>query len=104
MPYDETANASEVEIGVGEEFEISLAETRTAGYRWSLKSGEESVCSLLTESAQPTTGAVGGSGRRLWRFRAAATGICFLEFEYRRSWETSSEPARTFALKVRVRP
>jgi len=33
MQYDERANGNENEAEVGENFEVSLPETRTAGYR-----------------------------------------------------------------------
>ncbi len=37
MQYDERANGSEIEGEVGENFEVSLPETRTAGNRWVIK-------------------------------------------------------------------
>ena len=104
MLYDETTNGSEVELCVGDEFELSLAETRTAGYRWVLKSQGEPACTLLNESSQPATGKVGGSGMHSWRFRGVTSGTGSLALEYARSWETTSGPERTFAMKVRVRP
>jgi inhibitor of cysteine peptidase len=104
MRFDETANGSEVEIPAGEEFEVSLSEAQTAGYRWTLKSSGERSCVLLNETFQPASGQTGGTGTHLWRFRTVAPGNCSLALEYRRSWESSSEPARTFEMKVRVRP
>ena len=104
MRFDESANGSDVEIPAGEEFELSLSETRTAGYRWTLKSSVEPSCVLLSESFQPASGPTGGTGTHIWRFRTAAPGNCSIALEYRRSWESSSEPARTFGMKVRVRP
>jgi inhibitor of cysteine peptidase len=104
MRFDETAHGSDVGVSAGEEFELSLPETPTAGYRWTLKSSGEPACALLDESFHPAAGKVGGSGTHSWRFRAAAPGTCSLGLEYKRSWESGSEPARTFTLKVRVRP
>lgn len=100
MRVDETANGKEVELSPGEEFQIVLPETRTAGYRWKLKGAAEPACTLIEESAQSSSGAVGGSGARAWRMRAPDSGGCAVELEYGRSWEP---PARTFTLKVRVR-
>jgi len=102
--FDETANGSEVEIPVGKEFALSLNETRTAGYRWTLKNRGEPSCVLLSEFFQPASGPTGGTGTHVWRFRTAAPGNCSLALEYGRSWESSSEPARAFGMKVRVRP
>ena len=104
MQFDETANGSEVEIPAGEEFALSLNETRTAGYRWTLNGSGEPSCVLIGESFQPASAQTGGTGTHIWRFRTGAPGNCSLALEYRRSWEGSSEPARTFGMKVRVRP
>ncbi len=104
MHYDERANGTQIETKVKDELEISLAEIRTAGYRWEMKSGGEPVLQLLEEVAQPNPAGVGGAGRHLWRFRAVAAGTGEIELHYGRPWENSSEPARTFTLKVRVQP
>jgi predicted secreted protein len=104
MQFDETANGSEVELSAGDDFELSLSETRTAGYHWTLKSTGEPSCIPLSESSQPASGQTGGTGAHLWRFRAVAPGNCSIVLEYKRSWESSSEPARTFRMKVRIRP
>lgn len=103
MKYDESANGSQIEAKVGNNFEISLPETRTAGYRWVMKDRAEPACHLLEDVAQPNTSGVGGTGHHLWRFRAAAPGTGKIEFHYLRAWEDSEKPARTFVLTVRVR-
>jgi inhibitor of cysteine peptidase len=102
MQFDESANGSQVEVSAGEEFDLSLPETPTAGYRWILMSGGGAECAPL-ESSHAGVGKIGGAGTHLWHFRAPASGTCSVVLEYKRSWETSSQPARTFTLKVRVR-
>ena len=102
MQFDESANGSEVELSAGEEFDVSLPETPTAGYRWFLKSAVGAECAPL-ESSHAATGKIGGAGTHLWHFRAPASGTCSIVLEYRRSWESGTEPTRTFTLKVRVR-
>ncbi len=104
MQFDETANGSAVEIPTGEEFDLSLPETQTAGYRWTLKNSAEPTCRLLRESFQPASRKTGGSGTHTWLFRAGVSGACSLTLEYRRSWESNAEPARTFGMTVRVQP
>ena len=103
MQYDDRANGQLIEASVTEEFEVSLPETRTAGYRWALEKSGEPNLRLLEDKTEPNTSAVGGAGRHLWRFQAASLGETELELAYRRPWETTG-PARTFVLKVRVRP
>ena len=102
MQYDERSKDQEVAAKKGDEFEISLSETRTAGYHWVVTGKGEPVLEVLSETAIPNAGAVGGSGHRVWRFRAASPGEAKLTFDYSRPWEKSAKPARTFILKVRV--
>lgn len=104
MQYDERANGQEIEATLKEEFEISLSETRTAGYHWAATSTGAPVCRLLEDATRPNSPGVGGSGQHVWHFRVIAAGTGEIEFHYRRPWENSVQPARTFALKVRVRP
>ncbi|MGC2451109.1 MAG: protease inhibitor I42 family protein [Candidatus Sulfotelmatobacter sp.] len=102
MQYDERSDGAEIKAGVNEEFEVALPETRTAGYRWvSVESGEP-ILKLLSETTSPNTGAVGGTGRHVWRFRAVSAGEAKLKLDYRRPWEKSAEPTRTFSLNVHV--
>ncbi len=102
MRYDDNANGNEIEVGVGQEFEVVLGETRTAGFRWTLKSMGEPACTLIRDGADPNIGAVGGSGKHTWRFCAAQPGAGRIEIAYGRSWKVDAEPERTFLLKVRV--
>jgi predicted secreted protein len=104
VQFGESANGSDVEIKVGADFGLSLPEARTAGYQWTLKNSVEPTCVLLSDSYQPASGKAGGSGTHSWRFRAASSGSCSLALGYRRSWESGSEPAQTFAMKIRIRP
>ena len=104
MQYDERADGGEIDVTVPEEFEISLPETRTAGYRWQAKHSADPVVRLLEENSLPNTSGVGGTGRHVWRFQAVSAGTAELEFHYHRPWEASVGPARTFRAMVRVRP
>ena len=104
MRYDETANNRTIEVKADDEFELVLAETRTAGYRWMLKIGSESVCNLIGESTAPNLPGIGGTGEHSWKFRAVSHGRCEIALRYARSWESSSGPAKTFRMKVQVRP
>jgi len=103
MQFNESANNRVVRLKMDDAFDIVLPETRTAGYRWILKDPHEPVCTLLEESARPNPAGAGGTGIHSWRFRAASPGMCEIELHYVRPWESSSEPAKTFRLKVQVR-
>jgi hypothetical protein len=56
--YDEGGNGSETEAEGGENFEVSLAETRTAGYRFASPVGKMNITAicgswLAVETALP---------------------------------------------------
>jgi predicted secreted protein len=104
MQFDESANGQAAKLKENDLFEIALPEVRTAGYRWTLKSGRGAACTLVEETSSPSTGVHGGASQHCWKFRATSPGSCEIELHYARSWETSSEPAKTFRLKVEVRP
>ena len=103
MQFDESANGQIVVVKLNETFEIALPEVRTAGYRWRLNE-PANLCTLVEENSIPRTGVQGGDGKHSWKFRATSPGSCEIELQYARTWETSSEPAKTFQLKVEVRP
>lgn len=100
--YDEHTNGHEIEAKLNEEFQISLSEARTAGYRWMVESAGAPVCRLLEEATQPNAAGVGGSGKHVWRFEAVTAGTGEIMLGYGRPWENSAELARTFVLKVRA--
>ena|SRR5579863_535089 len=102
MQYDEHSDGSEIKVALNDEFEVALPETRTAGYRWITTENGEPILKLMSEATMPNAGAVGGSGRRVWNFRAVSEGDTKLKLEYRRPWEKSAEPTRTFTLKIHV--
>src|SRR5215471_1753484 len=103
MQYDELVNGRQVEATIGEEVDIILPETRTAGYRWTILQNGEPQLQLMQDESQPNA-ARGGTGKHRWRFQAIAGGASEIKIQYARSWEESAEPARTFSLKVRVQP
>ncbi|MGH9500176.1 MAG: protease inhibitor I42 family protein [Terriglobales bacterium] len=103
MQFDESANNQAVTVKANGEFSLTLPEVRTAGYRWTLKTGPEPACMLLEEIAEPNPAGVGGAGHHVWRFRGVAPGTCEIELHYARPWESSSGPAKTFRMKVEVR-
>jgi len=100
--YDEQANGTEITTRVNEDFEIVLSEVRTAGYRWTISENGEPILQLTQEVSLPNAAGIGGAGQRQWRFHAASPGETEIRIEYARSWQKTSEPARTFALKVRA--
>ncbi len=99
---DESYNEREIELRVGEEFEIRLPENPTTGFRWSLVSNGEPVCVLQSDFFEPSDRTPGRGGSHYWRFQAAQVGLGNIDLVYRRSFEQQETPARRFTLHVRV--
>jgi inhibitor of cysteine peptidase len=108
IQVDDAFNGREVTLHVGQTLEVSLSENASTGYRWTippeLKSKLEPVLREREGSVDAPEGPPGKPGVRHLYFEAAAAGTVGLELHYRRSWETNTPPARTFKLRVVVRP
>jgi inhibitor of cysteine peptidase len=102
IQIDEQYNGREVSLAVGEMLEISLAENRTTGFRWDLKSKAEPVCILVKSTFEPAMGPPGRGGTHRWQFQAVRAGTAKIELEYRRPWEQNSPPGRTLKVNVQV--
>ncbi|MDE3177953.1 MAG: protease inhibitor I42 family protein [Pseudomonadota bacterium] len=100
--FDESRDGATVELAVGEEFEVELAENPTTGYRWFLDDPHSASLSATGDAFEAGGDARGAPGRRRLRFRAEQAGELRLQFHNRRSWEASA--ARNFEISVRVKP
>jgi predicted secreted protein len=103
LEVNESYDARTVEMPVGETVRISLFENRTTGFRWHLVSKVAPACEFESDEYEAATAPPGRGGTHRWRFRAARPGTAEIKFEYRRPWEQTAAPARTFKLIVRVR-
>jgi len=102
VQFDEQRNGDEVDLTSGAEFEVSLAERPTTGYRWNVISSGEPACRIRHDSFDADTALHGGSGARILYFEAVEPGLGVIELAYRRAWEANAAPARRFVLRVRV--
>jgi predicted secreted protein len=100
--FEEDANDRQVNLRVGEMFEIHLPETRTTGYKWAVEKGGEPVCALVSESSEAPPGPPGRAGTHLWQFRAAKAGAATIVLHHKRPWEPAASPGRIFQLHVQA--
>jgi inhibitor of cysteine peptidase len=100
---NESYSGQEVGLAAGEVLEITLVENRTTGFQWALKTKPESSCMLIIDESVGTAGPPGKGGSHRWCFRAVRPGTGAIELEYRRPWEKSTQPGKTFKLSVKVR-
>jgi inhibitor of cysteine peptidase len=94
-------SGKEMSLGVGETFEIDLAENPTAGYRWRLDASPAAVLENVSDSFEAGK-KPGEEGMHHWILRAADAGSGKIAGRYQRSWATDDAPARTFSVRVHV--
>ncbi len=97
---DERSSGTTLRLAVGDQLELTLPETRTAGYSWWMVSSSSPVLAVEDEGFTRAAG-VGGTGVLRWRLTANQAGSATLELSYGRAWEQSS-PAKTFTLTIEV--
>ena len=102
VQVDESQDGNEIELLMGEPFEIRLAENPTTGFRWVLESGGAPACILVEDLYQAPVATPGAGGIHRWWFQPAQIGEGSIGLCYRRSWEGQGAAARTFSLRVRV--
>lgn len=102
LHLDESYNEREIELRVGEEFEIRLPENPTTGFRWRLASNGEPACVLQSDFFESTDRTPGRGGSHYWRFQAAQVGYGNIDLVYLRSFKQEETPARRFTLHVRI--
>ena len=101
MRFTEGDDGREIELRVGDNFEIALAETRTAGFSWSITSAGTPVCSVVSDSFENQSTTPGKSGTHEWMFKVDRPGSATIELNYARQWQKSA-PARTYTLRIRA--
>ncbi|HEV2237906.1 MAG TPA: protease inhibitor I42 family protein, partial [Ktedonobacterales bacterium] len=104
LELDEAAHDTEATLRVGQELLLRLPEQPTTGFQWEVTVDGAPACALVDTAFEPPAGPPGGSGRRVWRFRAIQAGAGRIALRYGRPWEAAAPTARAFALRLRVLP
>jgi inhibitor of cysteine peptidase len=94
-----------LDVGVNEEFHITLASNATTGYHWELaEPPNNAVVRLVTsEYRPPKTNLVGAGGHEIWTFRAVSPGQTVIRLKYVRPWEKDVPPVKTVSYIISVR-
>ena len=101
MQFTDADDGHQIEARVGETFEVSLTEIRTAGFSWSIKSAGAPVCSVVADSLANPDATPGKSGSHQWQFKVDSPGTATIELHYGRQWQKAA-PARTYTLRIRA--
>ena len=102
LHLEEGDNEREIELSVGEEFEIHLLENPTTGFQWLLISNGEPACTLQSNFFETASGPPGRGGSHYWRFQAVQVGIGHIDLVYKQPWVQEKTPARRVTLHARI--
>jgi predicted secreted protein len=106
LPITKSWNGQEVELAVGESFDMELPENATTGYQWKELPTDQSNLALerVKEDNVPRTAQgnliAGGAHPARWRVRAIRQGTAVLELHY---VGPAKQKADTFKITVRVK-
>jgi inhibitor of cysteine peptidase len=102
LNIDENQNGRRFNFALSDEFEITLAENPTTGFRWELEDSPEPVCAIILSVFDPHTSPAGHGGVHRWRLRAVQNGLATCKLAYKRPWEQKSVPERSFEIHLSV--
>ena len=97
--YDKSTNV--IDANVGEIFSVELESVPGAGYQWDADVAEPGVELVEKQVAPSDQGAIGGSGKEVFKFKPTEAGEAELRFVYKRPWENSA--TETVEIKVRAK-
>jgi len=107
LSITEEASGKEIELAVGESFELVLPENRTTGYKWKEVSSYEPVITFdrVKEDNVPRTAqgklTAGGGRPAHWRGHAIREGTAVLELH---CVGPAQQLDKTFKVTIRVKP
>ena len=97
-------NAGQVAATVGDRIRVVLPVQTGTGYTWQLAPDGTAALVAAGRMVQPAPSArPGAPGAMAFLLDAARVGTQRLQFQYRRPWERTQPPARTFAVTVTVK-
>jgi inhibitor of cysteine peptidase len=98
-------NGKLIEPRQGDVIIVSLQETPTTGYRWTVDNIDEKILELQKDGFRiaPEAG-IGGSGTRTFRFRAITVGSVNLKLNLRREWAGDASITERYRLTIKVVP
>jgi inhibitor of cysteine peptidase len=103
MTVTDQNNGKTIDLAKGGTLVVELSSNPSTGYSWAL-TGDPAPLKLVSSDYKQTdqAGKMGAPGVQQFRLEATAPGSSALKLVYRRPWEKSVAPARTFALHVKV--
>lgn len=97
-------NGGSVVVHVGDVITLRLAENASTGYRWTIKTIDESQLTVQDTGYRSEATSIGSGGEAFWTFRAQSAGKGHLELIHSRPWEGERSRIDRFTLNVEVQP
>jgi predicted secreted protein len=105
---DMNSNGKKIELKVGDEIQIELKATGSAGYAWYFDKLDQDYFKLMSEerkSITPGKGDVVGTPLlRVWKLRAIRAGASLIRMAYYRQWEGKDKAVNQFEILVEITP
>jgi inhibitor of cysteine peptidase len=101
----EQDDGKDVDLPSGDTLVVRLKSNPSTGYSWAIK-GDPSPLRLVKSSTKKTgqtSHVAGAPATQEFRLTALSSGMASLTLEYRRPWEYTAGPARTFRVRVNAR-
>jgi inhibitor of cysteine peptidase len=92
---------SAIEVSPGDTVTVTLDQTGSTGYRWTVDDGTDPVLAMQGDETRSSP-AVGSKGSVEWSFRAAAPGTTKLRLKLWRDWEGDKSVIERFEATVQV--
>ena len=105
LSVDIASSGKEVTLAAGGTLTVTLESNITTGYSWNENAniGDKTVMQQTDHKYQPpATPIPGAGGKEVWTFKALKAGRSTISMEYRRPFEPTAAPAKTFSLTVVV--
>jgi inhibitor of cysteine peptidase len=100
---DESRPQQQVAIREGSTLKVILNGRPGTGYSWQLADFDKSRLQLVERTSRGSGDLPGGVEQQIFAFRAVDSGATSLTFNYQRSWEKNTPPAKTQSVRVLIR-
>jgi predicted secreted protein len=91
------------EVNRDEVIQIRLPENPTTGYQWTIDEINETVLELEdSDFVLPSNANIGGSGERIFRFRAKSIGTSHVLLKMQREWEVDVPPIDRYDVTLQI--
>lgn len=108
VSLDINSNGKKIELKVGDEIQIELKATGSAGYGWYFDKLDQDFFELTSEERKPIPSergdVVGTPVLMVWILRAKKPGTSFIRLLYYRLWEGKDKAVSQFEILVDITP